>query len=156
MKPRAPLLLASSIAAAAALCGGCAVYPNAPPAYGGYGYDDGGYGYGGGYDASGYGYAPAPPNVYLGVGGYSGPGDPYWRRGYHDHGDWNHSGNWHGNGHPPQNNPAPAPRAGGGGPPGGGGGGHPPPSQGPRGGGHAPDGRSVDISPNNGSRATNH
>ncbi|GAB7523672.1 hypothetical protein [Paraburkholderia sp. 2C] len=159
MKPRTALFLLSAVTAAA-LCGGCAVYPsNAPAGYGGgYGYEDGGYydGYGG-YPPYGYGYAPPPPNVYLGFGGYSGSRDPYWGRGYR--GDWNGGRNWHGNGggHPPPNNQPPPPHAGGGGgPPPGGGGGHAPPPQGPRGGGRAPAAPSVDVSPNNGSRMTNH
>jgi hypothetical protein len=153
MNPRASLLLVSSVAATA-LYGGCAVYPNAPPGYGyGYGYEDGGYGYNG-YDTYGYGYPP-PPNVYLGFGGYSGPsyGEPYWGRGHH--GDWNdgrHSGGG-GNPHPP---PGPPPAHGGGG--GGPSGGSQPPPQATHGGGggRAPAARSVDVSPNNGSRPTNH
>jgi hypothetical protein len=153
MKPRACLFLLSAVAAAA-LCGGCAVYPsNAPGGYAGYGYgyDDGVYDGYGGYPPYGYGYAPAPPpNVYLGFGGYSGSRDPYWGRGYR--GDWNGGRNWHGGGgHPP-----PPGAGGGGGPPPGGGGGHAPPPQGPRGGGRAPAAPAVDVSPNNGSRMTNH
>ncbi|APR35544.1 hypothetical protein [Paraburkholderia sp. SOS3] len=158
MKPRTSLYLLPAIAVAA-LCGGCAVYPsNAPVGYSGYGYDGGVYdgydGYGG-YPPYGYGYAPAPPpNVYLGFGGYSGSRDPYWGRGYR--GDWNNGRNWHGGGgRPPPNNPPPPHAGGGGGPAAGGGGGHPPP-QGPRGGGRAPAAPAVNVSPNNGSRMTNH
>jgi hypothetical protein len=158
MKPPASLFLLSAVTAAA-LCGGCAVYPsNAPAGYGSYGYDDGGYDAYGGYPPYGYGYAPAqPPNVYLGFGGYSGYREPYYGRGYR--GDWNGGGrHWNGGGgRPPPNNQPPPPHAGGGGgPPPGGGGGHAPPPQGPRGGGRAPAAPAVDVSPNNGSRATNH
>ncbi|MFC0402840.1 hypothetical protein [Paraburkholderia rhizosphaerae] len=157
MNPRTSVLLISA-AVAAALCGGCAVYPNAPPAYG-YGFEDGGYGGYTGYDTYGYGYPPAQSNVYLGFGGYSGPNyrDPYWGRGYRNHGDWNDGRHSGGGGNPHNTQPAPPPpRAGGGG--GGGGGGHPPPqaNHGGGGGGRAPAGRAVDVSPNNGSRITNH
>ena len=151
MKPRASLFLVSAVTVAA-LCGGCAVYPsNAPGGYGGYGYDDGVYDGYGGYPPYGYGYAPAPPpNVYLGFGGYSGYRDPYWGRGYRGNGYGGRT--WHGNGggRPPSNNQPPPPHAGGGG------GGHAPPPQAPRGGGRAPAAPAVDVSPNNGSRATNH
>jgi hypothetical protein len=152
MKPHASLSLISATLAAAALCGGCAVYPgaNAPQAYG---YGPGPYDGYDGYDNYGYGYPPAQSNVYLGFGGYSGPsyGDPYWRRGYR--GDWN--GGRHSNRGGNPNPQPPPPHAGGGGPPAGGGG-HPPAQGGYPGGGKAPPARAVDVSPNNGSRATNH
>ncbi|CAB3747399.1 hypothetical protein [Paraburkholderia humisilvae] len=155
MNPRTTLLFVSAVAAAA-LCGGCAVYPNAPPAYG-YGYEDGGYGGYTGYDTYGYGYPPPQSNVYLGFGGYSGPNyrDPYWGRGYRERADWN-DGRHSGGGGNPHSQPGTPPAHGGGGGPGGGGG-HPPPQAGHGGGGgRAPAGRAVDVSPNNGSRATNH
>ncbi|CAB3770978.1 hypothetical protein [Paraburkholderia solisilvae] len=153
MESHASLSLISAALAAVALCGGCAVYPgaNAPPAYG---YAPGDYGGYDGYDNYGYGYPPAQSNVYLGFGGYSGPSnrDPYWRRGYR--GDWNDGRhpNSGGNQNPHTQPPS---HTGGGGPPAGGGG-HPPAQGGYPGGGKAPPARSVDVSPNNGSRATNH
>ncbi|GAB2885303.1 hypothetical protein GCM10027093_20420 [Paraburkholderia jirisanensis] len=153
---RTPLVAATL--ALVALMGGCAVYPNGAPAYGSYdGYGDNGYG---GYDGYGYGYAPPPQtNLFLGFGGYSGRsyygGDRYERRGYRG-GDWHGRGGG-GGGHGGGGGPHGAPQAGGGS------GGGAPPAAGPSGGGRGNGGggggnrgAKVDVSPNNGSRITNH
>src|SRR5258707_2330281 len=98
---------------AVAILGGCAVYPDGTPMYGG-GYDAG---YAG-YDGYGYGYG-APPvpqtNVYLGYGNYSGPG--YYNRGYgyrdYDRGYDRRRPPPQGQGRPPGNGGGPPPQAGG-------------------------------------------
>ncbi|RZF28277.1 hypothetical protein EVC45_18335 [Paraburkholderia sp. UYCP14C] len=135
---------------AAALLGGCAVYPDGTPMYGnGYGaysgYD--------GYDGSAYapGAAVVPQtNVYLGYsdygpGRYYGPGPGPGYRGYPDRGhpndnDWHHGdhgdhGNGHGNnaGGPGQPHGGPPPQGAAGGPrgPGGASGGPRPGAGGP-------------------------
>jgi uncharacterized membrane protein YgcG len=165
LKYRRQTPLVAAALALAALLGGCAVYPNGAPAYGSYGgYGDNGYGYGG-YDGYGYGYAPPPQtNLFLGFGGYSGPsyygGDRYGRRGYR-------GGDWHGRGSSGGGGGGGGHGGGGGGPHGapqaGGGSGGGQPAAGPSGGGRGNGGggggnrgAKVDVSPNNGSRITNH
>jgi uncharacterized membrane protein YgcG len=153
-----PLVFAAL--ALTALLGGCAVYPNGAPAYGSYGgYGDNGYD---GYDGYGYGYAPPPQtNLFLGFGGYSGRsyygGDRYERRGYHGGGDWHGRGSSGGGGYGGGGG-----GHGGGGQHGAGGSGGAPPAAGASGGGRGNGGgggnrgAKVDVSPNNGSRITNH
>jgi hypothetical protein len=144
MRSRASLAFVSAVTVSALY--GCA-YPDGQAGYGfsdgsGYApYDDYYYGYG---YAPGYGYVPPQSNLFFGFGGYSRPYYPYWRHGHHGH--WSGGGrHWGGGGHSHGSSPPTA-----------GGGGGAAAAHGPVGGGKAPAGRSVNISPNNGSRATNH
>jgi len=107
---------------AAALLGGCAVYPDGTPMYGN------GYGYSGyeGYD----GYAPdavvvPQTNVYMGYGNYPGPGRYYGPgpgyHGYPDRGrpndnDWHHGDRGDRGGGPGQPHGGPPPQGAAGGP----------------------------------------